>query len=189
VILSASRMNMWMSCPLQAQMKYHLNLPREQSGAATFGSIMHEILEYLNHHPDPSSELALTQSKNLFLTWWADPESLNKTYAVDWWPQRTSYDTYRAKGLEVLELVHRKLRFNNRTLLATEIPYKQPSGATARARTCCASSTTSSAASSRPRLSSRSTCSSRSTTGRWAARSSGSATGRRSSPASVTVRP
>lgn len=95
MIYSASRLKTWMECPLKAKFRYVDRLPEEKSGAASYGTIMHYVVEQVDRGYDPDDAV------ELFKKLWAEPERLNAK--PEWWPQRTSYHSYQAKGIKTLK--------------------------------------------------------------------------------------
>ncbi len=116
-----------MDCSLQAHLRYDVReVERKFSAAAVFGTVIHAVMNWYNNHPDPGADLTLTQARNLFLKWWGDPGLIGEQ--IDYYPQRTSWNTYRDTGLAVIENVHDKNQFDKRALIATEADFLVPFG-------------------------------------------------------------
>lgn len=117
---SASRLDTWMKCPLQAKFQYVLKLPRRTNAAASFGKCIHHALEFYNKCGD------LEASILVFLDVWDSPEKLDAT--PDEWPKGTSYGSYRQRGLEVLRTYHDVTKRDRRRVIAVEREFRVPFG-------------------------------------------------------------
>lgn len=118
---SASKMNTWMTCPLQAHFTYDLKLPRIQNSSATFGSCIHHALNEYNK-TDGDIDLAVSE----FLHTWAHPELLE--CAIDEWTKGTTPESLKKRGLAMLRDYHAKMRWEKRDVLATEHSFVVPFG-------------------------------------------------------------
>lgn len=101
----------WQSCALQAKYKEIDKLPERRHIRATFGTCIHDALEEYSWTGD------LEAAKKRFIYTWTYPEILNAT------PEefgQFQIGTLRGKGLEILENYHEKLKFDKRTVIATE---------------------------------------------------------------------
>ena len=117
---NASQMRVWMTCALQAKFQYEDQLPRLQNAKASFGTCIHKALEQYNN--DGNVQVAI----NSFKEWWAHPELLG--VKPDVWPKYTTYNGLRERGIEILTEYHEKLKWDGRTVIATEHPFKVPFG-------------------------------------------------------------
>lgn len=120
MIFSASRLKTWMSCPLQAYFKYEEHLPSLQNAAASWGSILHNALEYYNTSQN------FDGARKLFLDQWWHPEDIGLEPA--YWPPNTSHAQYLKLGIAILEDFHKRQRWQGRTVIGAEIPFKVPFG-------------------------------------------------------------
>lgn len=120
--LSASRIDKWMTCPLQAHFHYDMKLPRRQSAKATFGTIIHHCLD--KYHKGYSLDEILPMFQEL----WAEPEKLNPSLAPDYWPKYTTYNSLKSKGIDILRDYHSKSIWENRRTIASEHRFLVPFG-------------------------------------------------------------
>jgi RecB family exonuclease len=117
---SASRLKKYMTCPLQAHFRYIEHLPEQQNAAAAFGTIVHRALQVFNE--TASFDLAMETFREL----WRDPEKIG--LVIDYWPKYTSYGSYLEKGVEIIERYCDSMKWDERTVLATEHPFVVPFG-------------------------------------------------------------
>ena len=118
--MSASRLNTWMACPLQAKFKYIDKLPTRQSGKASFGVIIHDALDYYNNTQDVEGAVKRFNDN------WSHPEKLG--VEPDYWPKYTTYGGLRTRGQEILREYADKLKWENRKVIATEHKFIVPFG-------------------------------------------------------------
>lgn len=117
---SASRINTWMTCPLQAKYQYVDGLPRSQSAAATFGSSVHKALEhYCQTHN-------VAASIDIFEDHWTNPG----TYGIepDTWPRNTTFGGYMKKGIDTIRAYHDQQRWLTTDFIASEHKFLVPFG-------------------------------------------------------------
>lgn len=123
---SASRLDTWMSCPLQAHFKYDQKLPDQNHAKTVFGRIIHACLEHYDRTRD------IDEAKRLFRSWWADPEKLEKGLQIDYWsaPNRgMNFGGLRIKGIEILEAYAERFKFEKPgEILALEHRFLVPFG-------------------------------------------------------------
>lgn len=117
---SATRIQTWMDCSLQAKYKYIDRLESPQNAKASFGTCIHHALEIYNQTGD--NELA----KATFTDVWHHPEKLG--VAPDVWPRYTTYSGLRDRGLQILDSHHEKLSWDDRQVLGTEHRFLVPIG-------------------------------------------------------------
>jgi CRISPR/Cas system-associated exonuclease Cas4 (RecB family) len=118
--LSASMMNTWMKCPLQAKFRYFDHLPDSINAKTAFGSCIHHALEHYNNSGD------LESSIELFRKVWDDPALIGSSF--DWWPKFTSFGGLMNRGVEILREYDEKLKWESRTVVATEHRFRVPFG-------------------------------------------------------------
>ena len=118
--LSASRMQTWMTCPLQAKFQYIDHLPRSQSAAATFGSCVHKGLEVLCLTGKVDNAIAVFKDR------WTNPERYN--IAPETWPKGTTFGSYMGKGIAAIQAYHDKNKWMKHTLIASEHGFVVPFG-------------------------------------------------------------
>lgn len=117
---SASRLKVWMNCPLQATFKYDQHLPELNSGKTVFGSCIHQALEHYNQHGDVDK--AIKEFRKI----WADPSLIGRT--IDYWPRYTTFEGLRTRGVEVLRTYDASLKWDAREVIATEHKFLVPFG-------------------------------------------------------------
>ena len=78
---SATKLDTWQKCPLQARFKYRDKIPVARSAYMAFGIIVHQVLD--ERYEDPDLEMALDRFHEL----WDDPEKIDA--AIDYWPETT----------------------------------------------------------------------------------------------------
>lgn len=117
---SASKINTWMACPLQAKFKYVDHLPQRQSGKASFGVVIHDALDYYNNSHDADGAV------RRFSDHWKNPEKLG--VEPDYWPRYTTYGGLMTRGQEIIREYADKLKWDKRTVIATEHKFLVPFG-------------------------------------------------------------
>lgn len=115
---SASMIKSWMQCQQQAKFGYIDKLPQKQNAAAEFGTAVHLALEQYN------KGMTIEEAKDVFADYWVhvtqDPELI--------WPARTSFGSYREKGLKMLDEHHESRKWATDTLIAQEMRFCVPIG-------------------------------------------------------------
>lgn len=118
---SASRLKAWMDCPLAAKYRYEDNLPRRQNAKTVFGTIIHECLQYYyESRGDYDGALRMFKWK------WAAPDKAG--HPIDYWPKYTTFGSLMGKGIEIIGYVHESHRWQDFTVLGTEIGFLVPIG-------------------------------------------------------------
>jgi len=118
--LSASSMKTWMSCPLQAHFKETVSRPQKLNAKTSYGTCMHDALEYYNGTGD------IQETLNRFSKTWEKPELLNAK--PDTWPRGMTYAGLKKKGMETLEAYHKKNVWDKRDIIASEHKFCVPFG-------------------------------------------------------------
>lgn len=118
--ISASTLRTWMGCPLQAKFKDTLDRPQKINAKTSFGTIIHDALEYYNNTGDYGGAVAR------FHKTWENPNLLNAQ--IDWWPKGVTYGTLKKKGEEILESYHKKAVWDKRDIIASEHKFCVPIG-------------------------------------------------------------
>lgn len=118
--LSASTMKTWMLCPLQARFKEIEKRPSKINAKTTYGTCMHDALEYYNLSGDIDGTI------ERFKKTWEKPELLNAV--PDWWPKNTTYGDLKKKGIATLESYHKKNTWDKRDIIAAEHRFCVPIG-------------------------------------------------------------
>lgn len=113
---SASRVKLWMECSQAAYYRYNEHHPTEQSGASSFGTVIHHVLE-LQAQGGWTEEDLVKRFEEL----WYKPELLG--VEPDYWHPRTSWGEYRTLGVDVIRSYCRQYRLEKRQVVATEHPF------------------------------------------------------------------
>lgn len=115
MLVSASQLKTWSECPLRGKFHYQDKLPQQQNGAASYGTIMHYVIEQIDRG------LSYEEAKLLFERLWKEPERLG--VKPDYWPYRTSYESYRMKGLQTIDGYREMNAWGKPTFIAHEYPF------------------------------------------------------------------
>jgi hypothetical protein len=118
--LSASRLNMWQTCSMQAYLHYVERLPSKQNAKASFGTVVHHALEYYHHSMDVEGAV------RMFKRYWESPELLGVTPEV--WPKLTTYGGLREQGIEVIREYANKNQWDPAELIGSEVEFLVPFG-------------------------------------------------------------
>lgn len=118
--LSPSALKTWMSCSLQARFKEIENRPSKINAKTTYGTCMHDALEYYNLSGDINGAI------DRFKATWKDPSLLNAV--PDWWPRNTTYGDLLKRGVATLETYHKKNVWDKRDIIAAEHRFCVPIG-------------------------------------------------------------
>ena len=96
MILRQSDLKMWMACPLRWRFANIDKLPREQTCALTFGTIVHDCVLHLETTRDLPS--ALERLRDL----WAAPEALDPSLVITRWTKGRTWHRYAEDGATIL---------------------------------------------------------------------------------------
>lgn len=118
--LSASRLNTWMTCPMQARFQYIDRLPTKQNSAASFGNCVHAALEHFCEHHDLDAAL------KLYEYYWTNPDVLG--VEPDIWIKGTSFGQYMEKGKDSIRMYAESKKWIKREFLASEHSFLVPFG-------------------------------------------------------------
>lgn len=118
--VSASLMNTWMTCPLQAKFRYIDKMPDVSNAYSAFGSCVHHALEHYNKTGD------IDEAVELFKKVWDDPSLIGS--AFEYFPKFTSYSGLLNRGLDMLREYHEKQKWENRIVVAAEHRFNVPLG-------------------------------------------------------------
>jgi hypothetical protein len=118
--LSASRLQTWMTCPMQARFQYIDRLPQKQNSAASFGNCVHAALEeFCKTHN-------LDEALKLFEYYWTNPDVLGVT--PDIWIKGTSFGGYMEKGKDSIRMYAESKKWIKREFIASEHSFLVPFG-------------------------------------------------------------
>lgn len=118
--MSASKLDTWMKCPLQAKFKYRDHLPTKRTSRMSFGVVAHAALEQYNLHGDVDKAIAL------FRYLWDNPETIGAE--VEIWLKGTSHPVFMEKGIELLKNYHSQQGWDKRVIIAQEHRFLVPMG-------------------------------------------------------------
>jgi hypothetical protein len=107
-------------CPLQGRFHYEDRIPQSQSGAASFGTVMHYVIEQIDRG------MSFVEAKILFEQLWREPERLG--VKPDYYPYRTSFDSYRFRGLNTIDGYQELRSWGKPQIIAHEYPFLVPIG-------------------------------------------------------------
>lgn len=117
-----SDLKMWNRCPLTYKYTHIDQLPREQSGALTFGSIIHDCVEWMERHRDPVGAVAR------FEEFWIQPTLLNPSYQPQYYVRGTSWKSYMEKGPKILRDWWDIVSWESEHVIAREHYFEVPIG-------------------------------------------------------------
>lgn len=118
--LSASLIKKWMDCPLQVKFSEIENRPNRINAKTTYGTCMHDALDYYNKSGDIQGCIARFEKT------WKNPELLDAT--PQWWPKGVTYGSLLQKGKTTLSEYHEKHIWDKRDIIASEHKFKVPIG-------------------------------------------------------------
>lgn len=109
-----------MKCPVQSKLHYIDRAPSEQSGAASYGTIIHYVVEQIDRG------MSYEDAEKLFRTLWQEPERLG--VKPDYFPMRTSYDSYLRKGVATIAGYREMRSWGKPKIIAHEYKFLVPIG-------------------------------------------------------------
>lgn len=127
-ILHQSDLSSWTRCPT-AFMYGKQGLPRKQLSATAFGSVVHhalETFERLNASDENTFTQAVEAAIATFDHYWHPMNIETICQPVDVWLPKHSYTELRRIGIENIQTYAQLSRFDESTLLATEIGFQVP---------------------------------------------------------------
>jgi hypothetical protein len=123
-----SDLSSWARCPHAFQLG-KTDLPRRQTSAMAFGSVVHhslEVFERLSHTDDVTWDQATEAAVQSFDYYW-HPHNIDAICdPVDLWLPKQSYGELRARGMESIRAYAQLMRFDDHELLATEYGFTVP---------------------------------------------------------------
>lgn len=121
-ILRQSDISTWGRCPLKYKYQYIDKLPRLQSGALTFGSVIHDVVMQMELTQDV--EAAVT----LFKKYWLEPTQLDPSYKIDFYLRGTNWKKYLEEGERILRDWWEIIKWESDVVLGREYSFDVPIG-------------------------------------------------------------
>ena len=120
--LRQSDLKLWAKCPLQWKFANLDGLPREQTCALTFGSILHDVILWMETHRDLAGAL------DRFRGYWMDPTQLDPSYEIQRWLPKRSFQGYAQDGERILRDWWSLIEWDADVVLAREHHFVVPIG-------------------------------------------------------------
>lgn len=117
---SATKLDTWQKCPLQAKFRYIDRLQVARSAYMAFGIIVHAVLE--RHYKNPDIEAAVEYFNEL----WSDPEKTDA--AIDYWPENMDWVKFKERGEECVTKWCERQQLDKGRLIASEHRFLVPFG-------------------------------------------------------------
>lgn len=132
MLIRQSQIKTAMECGLK--LRYQMEgLPRQQSGALTWGSVLHEAVMRLEEwHLDskPGDPPVLDRTLRWFREVWSDPtvldDQMDQSLKIDYFHPRTSWKRYLDDGLAIIEKWWGIYQWDTDTVIAREHPFTVP---------------------------------------------------------------
>jgi hypothetical protein len=122
VIVRQSDLSTWSRCPLAYRYQNIDKLPRLQSGALSFGSIIHDCVLYMEVNQDLDGAL------DRFREFWLDPSKLDPEYKIDYYLKNTNWKSYLAKGEKILTDWWALIQWESDVVVGREYEFDVPIG-------------------------------------------------------------
>lgn len=123
-----SDLKTWAKCPLIYRWEHIENLSRLQSGSLTFGSIMHDVVLWMETNPLPDGQPDIEGAIARFHHLWADPARLGDEYPIDYYVAGTNWRKFSEKGPQILRNWGAIIRWDSALVLAREHAFSVPIG-------------------------------------------------------------
>lgn len=120
MLIRQSQIKTFAECGLKYRFEHIDRLPREQSSALTWGSLIHEAVLHLEQLDDLQRALAW------FKEAWTDPSSIDPELQIDYMMPRTSWKKYLDEGLNIIEKWAGIYRWDTDTVIAREHEFTVP---------------------------------------------------------------
>lgn len=115
-----SDLKTWSRCPLSWRYQHIDNVPREQSAALTFGTVIHHCVLVMEEQQSLKAGLLA------FETFWTDPEALEAGLTPTYYVSGTSWEKYYDEGRDVLEAWWNLIQWEADVVLAREHHFVVP---------------------------------------------------------------
>lgn len=129
MLIRQSSIKLFQECGLKYRFQNIDQLPREQSGALTWGSVLHEAvmrLEQWHLASKPGDPPALARTLEWFREVWSDPTILDADLKIDYFLPRTSWKKYLDDGLAIIEKWWGIYQWDTDTVIAREHEFTVP---------------------------------------------------------------
>lgn len=123
-----SDLKMWGKCPLIYKFTYLDQLPREQGGSATFGTIIHDCTLWMETNFDSDGRPDLAGAITRFQEFWIQPTLLDPTIQPNYYERGRSWKTFMDKGPTILSNWHKIISWDSALVLAREHGFEVPIG-------------------------------------------------------------
>lgn len=117
-----SDLSNWQKCPLRYRYQHIDQLPRQQSGALTFGTIMHDVVLELEERQD--LDWAIARFNEL----WLNPEKLDPALEIQYYVRGTNWKKYQSEGERMLRDWWGIIKWETDVVLAREYHFEVPIG-------------------------------------------------------------
>ncbi len=117
-----SDLQMWQYCPLSWKFAKLDELPREQNSALTFGTILHDVVLWLETTRDVESAVARFQEL------WEDPAKLDPGLVIESWIKGHSYPKLHDDGVRIIRNWWGIIQWEADVVLAREHHFIVPFG-------------------------------------------------------------
>lgn len=121
-VVRQSDLKTWSRCPLQYRYQNVDKLPRKQSGALTFGTIIHECVLRLE------VTQSIDEAIELFKSTWENPTLLSDELVIDYYVKGTSWAKYAKEGERILRGWWEIIQWESDVVLGREFGFLVPIG-------------------------------------------------------------
>lgn len=129
MLIRQSTIKTFMECGLKYRFQHVDRLPREQNGAITWGSVLHDTIMRMEEwhlaakagDPPP-----LDRARDYFREVWSDPTTLDASLKIDYFLPRTSWKKYLDDGLTLIEKWWGIYQWDTDTVIAREYEFTVP---------------------------------------------------------------
>lgn len=122
MIVRQSDLKTWAQCALQYKFSRLDGVPGEQSCALTFGTILHDVVLWMELARD------LPGAIERFKQFWLNPEALDPSLRIDYFLRGRSWQKYMADGPRILKDWWALIEWESDVVLAREVSFSVPIG-------------------------------------------------------------
>lgn len=120
MLIRQSTIKTFMECGLKYRFQHVDQLPRQQSGALSWGTLLHEAIMRLEQWGD------LDRAQAWFREMWADPTAFDAHLKIDYFLPRTSWKRYLDDGLTLIAKWWGIVQWDTDTVIAREHQFTVP---------------------------------------------------------------